>query len=361
MCIYLYYDLFLLFSFLFLKKQDRKIFIVGAIFLFLLIAFRTFNVGGDTLNYSYFYENKNSIYGMLKSPGDDIEIAFVYFARLCKQISPHYLFFQIAITTVSLIPLFILIYRHSNNRTASLLLFMTVNSTYAIFMGAARQTLAMGIIYMAILLYEKRQNKYYYILSIIFFLLSLLTHSTSYISIFILLTCKYITMSKKNYILILVGSVIISVFISQINLLSYFTSLNLPISYKIDNYVKWDLNERFSLGSVLPLTILAMLIILTAKKEELKNIYLKSFVIGVIIFNIFSFFPLAFRMTTLLISLGFIYMPTQIKARRNFYYLLLVLIVLVFQSYRHYEHTLSDKIYRESGERILPYSSVIFK
>ena len=133
------------------KIRKKAIFVVLLLIpAFILIAFRSVNVGADTYPYSYIYEKinaKNSIYEALN--GSYMEIGYNLLSYLFGRMGINYYGFQVIISLFYIASLAIFIIKYSNNPALSCFLFLTMQGLFGM-MNQTRMWIAISILFFSI-------------------------------------------------------------------------------------------------------------------------------------------------------------------------------------------------------------------
>lgn len=140
----------------------KPLFIFAVFLLILLVGLRKVNIGWDTVQY-YASFNKLKTFETIQdvinyklSGGTTMEWAFVFYTWVIGKIGTFELF-NIVSVALYIIPIAIYIYRYSENKFLSLFLFTTFG-LYIFAFSTIRQSIAMGICFLAII-YGSEKNK----------------------------------------------------------------------------------------------------------------------------------------------------------------------------------------------------------
>ncbi len=140
----------------------KPLFIFTVFILILLIGLRKVNIGWDTVQY-YASFNKLKTFDTIQevinyklSGSTTMEWAFVFYTWIIGKIGSFELF-NIVSVSLYIIPIAIYIYRYSENKFLSLFLFTTFG-LYVFAFSTVRQSIAMGICFLAIT-YGSEKNK----------------------------------------------------------------------------------------------------------------------------------------------------------------------------------------------------------
>lgn len=141
------------------KSCKRKFIIVVFIVLIAISGLRSPEVGADTAQYCRYYSiigmlNWNDVFSLRYEPG------FILFCKLLYFINTDYQFLLIVSSIFILVPVGLLIYRYSKSPALSVTFFICLQN-YAMSMSIMRQSIALGIVLLAIpLLLSKKKLPY---------------------------------------------------------------------------------------------------------------------------------------------------------------------------------------------------------
>lgn len=364
--IYIFLIFFFLILFFFELKNPRdKTFIywLGTFVFIALFALRGDNVGGDTLNYCLYFEgNSSSAYGTLKN-NDDMEIGFRGICMFLQCISHSRFWFIFSTSLLSLVPFVMLVKKY--NIFPSLAYLYIICSNWCIMVVCIethiRQNIATGILMLALYIFmsndkSKKKNA----LVILLVLLSLITHTSMYLILPLLFVIYFVPFSKRGSILVVIGSCIVTLFLTNF-FADLFANLMLLISpYEVFEHItryadseKYGLSNKAILFSeIAPVALFALINIYYATKVELNNIFMKSLVVGTSVTIMASTFGMSFRMMYALLLLGYCYVPIAYKTNRKA--LFLNFVPLVWLLYRLWGAVLNPASYN-SESHYLPY------
>ena len=224
-----------LFHFFDNTKLRLPLFYISSIYIFFIVCFRGTNTGdGDYGAYLRIYSLFDSWFAVLDPLTSHVEYGFRLISYLGNYFNFDGQFIFIVMGVLSLIPIYYIIKRYSPYLSLSLLLF--VPSLFVFNMQASRVSVSVAIMLLAFyLIFEKK-----YIKSIILFIISLLFHASSVISLAIILVKLNI---QKLFFLFLIMLFIgitfppIPLIINFVNLIGLdFFSYKLSVYFSSDNY-----------------------------------------------------------------------------------------------------------------------------
>ena len=178
-------------------KKKRVVALWGFSILFLFIGLRAESVGADTTAYVSFFHDRNFWYG-----GEPTDIAFEWIGRLLHLFNDTTGYFIFMSSAIMCIGIFFIIYKLSENKNLSLLLFCLVGTSSIflfLYMSMIRQACALTFYFFAIYLlftYRKKQI----VLSVLLYVLAVLTHGSMLFTLpFVFVLWKW-NIAKKVWI-----------------------------------------------------------------------------------------------------------------------------------------------------------------
>lgn len=196
--------------------------------LFITVAFRDFSVGNDTMMYKYLYENYANLPYKLAIKSTGKEWGFVSICYVMSKMGLDYFHFQIIIALITYFSLGRFLYKHSQNFSCSILVFMCTLG-YFRSMNISREIMAAMIALNFIDCYiEGKKIKF-----TIGILISSLIHRSALIML-LLLAYDYIKKLKPLKKMFAILGIIIA-FFSVDRLLPIITKLTGRYEYLIDS------------------------------------------------------------------------------------------------------------------------------
>lgn len=340
MCIYFVWEviLFLLYAINQRYRDNNKtIFLIAAGLLFFIMAFKDSSVSPDTPEYVNFYLNKESMYGSVTEP-NGIEPGLGWICRILW-ILPKEAFLFIFITTLlTMIPIFKGIAKYSDNKIASVLLIMTISGIWLVQMVTLRQALAQASLLLAFYWFIEK-DKGWKLKTLISVIISFFFHSTPILLIPLTLVAVFSPVTNKRYIYIaLIASLLIAGTLS--NMLSQvfnsffggFESLD-----RVTTYIKNDTygETGYSFFNYAPMTFFAGFLAYCCDVDSKKWIFVKMFVLGIVVYNVLGNIPLVDRSIAFLLVVGVI---GGLPSRKQYTWIMtLFLLYLIQRTYVHYE------------------------
>ena len=196
------------------NRKNRTRYLIGVFFLLILIAsLRDSSVGTDlNLHYAKNYLLvKNYSWGQILeySKRTTYDIGFCYFCKLLSVINPSVQFF-IAMTSIfSILPIGILVYKHSDDYCMSSVIFLCYCLFY-MYMNIIRQALAVGVVCIAYIILMSNFNvKIKQLISLVVIVLASLIHQSAILCLFILIARRIKFTKRKSLLFILLGLVVL--------------------------------------------------------------------------------------------------------------------------------------------------------
>lgn len=152
---YIYVVMYFLLTFgWIMKKNVKRYAILIGVFLFIIVAFRSFSIGADTLQYKYRYDNIASIRHLSTVKN---EPGYMYFTLLFSNILKLDYRYYVVLTSLFIIwSAVYFFYKSSENIYISLLMYVSLGML-AMNMSGLRQSIAIGVILLSIKYIEQRK------------------------------------------------------------------------------------------------------------------------------------------------------------------------------------------------------------
>lgn len=308
MCVYFVVEVILFFLFIHrISHKSEKFFYVSAVLLLMLTGFHNgMNEGDlDYQDYLNLFLGNWSKYGDLDSNwGYELEPVFAYFVYFLRFFGKSDYIYIIGTSLCFGIPFLYMVKKYSVNPPLSILLLLIIVHTnvFITFLAGHRQMLATSFLILAFLIYFEKDFKYKWYLFFIFIILSLFSHSSSYLVVPMAIGIYFLKISSKRtvYILLIVslfaGLFLISFFDNLVHVLmsslSAFDVLDRTTYYTTQNIYE---NADATIVSLGPLTILAFICVYFSSQEEFSSFTFKSFYVAAILKNFLGFLPLINR------------------------------------------------------------------
>lgn len=306
--------------------NNTRSFVINSILIFLVIALRDASVGIDTSSYI-----DGAIGLSIRSEEkSEIEILWTLLLGLVQehQISPNLFLGMTAI--LEMVPLVYFINKVSEERTFSLFIFVIIAIGLCFYMTGIRQSIATSFGLCAIMFFDKKK----YLWSGIFLLICIGFHASS---IFLLLCVPFLFIKYNEKVLSII--VIISAlvgFVFRFNIFESFGIISRYLSF-IEFYSFYNSYEILSVpnfvglcAAIIPPTMVAYL----ANKTIGDSIYVKLFILGVVLTNLFVTTPTIERYFMYVTMLEIILIPSIFKKGSDVSKILmivcLVMIIVLF-------------------------------
>ncbi len=269
---------------------------------------------------------------------DFLEPGYLVFSRFMHFICPSPFFYILTTTCLVNIPIFYVITRKSVNPIFSLLVYV-IELHYFFSFSVVRQCIAISMCVLALYyLIEDRFAK-----SIIWCILACSFHSTAYIFLLVYVL-KYVAFKPKIVNLLLILSTLAPLFIDSRSFFMLLPQVGAGTEYlaKYSDYLfGQELPVTRILLSIIPGTIVALLIFNDQYKGNRVDIIMKVFILGTILNNIFITHPIGFRILKPFIILSVILIPnyifqgSNVSFKRKFknYYIFFYLILYAYNLY----------------------------
>lgn len=325
-----------------------------------LLAFRGNDVGGDTISYCGYFTGRGGAYGIWET-NEGFELGFRWLCTLLMKVSRTDFWFLFATSLITMLPFIYMIWRDcKESKILPLCLYMTVWGILSVTLGAIRQNFSVSLLFLAYIIYTSKSinNKYKYILVGLALVGGFISHTSSLVTLPLLIGCMFIRLNKKTAYILTVGSLVIVMIFRNLfaTIFDMFNQIMMSVemaSHMLDTYyenAKFALDSEISFNRLAPATLLVVLFIKMSSEEDMKSNYLKFLVVGASLYNIGASFPMIFRTVYALLFMGILFVPSGIAKAKNMIYRILVILLIVF-------FIRNQSVYMKKGQddRMLPY------
>lgn len=360
MCIYLVLDLILLALFWFHTDKNKDLVNkISCILFFLLVACHNgiFDEMFDYTSYMDFFLGKSTRYGTLYDY--ELEMPYYYLVKLFRIFPIEPITYIVGIAVVFCLPLFYAMkkgYRATAALSLLILLLLNNTNTFRSFMGAQRQMVGCVCFFLAYFSYEYWSFKWHKYIAILFVIIALLSHSSSYLVFPFILLCYFIPnkLSKRTLYIAIVVSWAIGVFLTNIVttnmtqlmfLLSDYSELDRSTHYMVDEVFAGQ--TTYALTALTPMALLMMLCIYLYEEEELNLFGVKCWILSFVLYLSLYAVPLMNRGVLMLFLFGITTgLPQTVIDKKNRKYLLPILLLFIY---------LANRAYTRPDYLLLPY------
>lgn len=189
-------------------KNEKKIILVFFFIFFLLLAFRSIDMGADTLNYLYYFNHfgQNSWFYVFNYDGD---VGYILLNKIIYSLGGDFRFFLMFVAFITVLPFAIFYYKESENSLFTISLFVNV-SIFTMFFSGLRQTIAFSIGIIAFHYVRKKKK-----LAFLFWVFIAYTmHSTAFL-LLILYPVYYLKITKNTFKFLVPVMAILFIFRAQ--------------------------------------------------------------------------------------------------------------------------------------------------
>lgn len=319
---------FILFAYLLLLliidrgKNSIKTFWSAFIFLFLIIALRSQNVGTDTISYVQCWHHPNFYYG-----GQPTDKGFELFLRILHSIGSSTGYFIFVSSLLPMLGVLCLINNYSKYKVDSLLFFSCSGTVFVfmlMYLAAIRQVNAMGLVMIGLYFFYKQENFSWhnFLLSLLCFGFAVSIHGSSAIVVPFLFLNRFLKLSKSIVILAIIITYIIGA-TGIFQLSSMFSYLNLGNSdfSKYQGYTEtmtFGGAESFGIINLfsLPFSLIMIYITVFHDKAVLENWMYKWLFIGIILTNLLVDNLMWGRLTMYFTIISIVVFPNYLRTVR---------------------------------------------
>ena len=304
---YIVFYLFLFVCFVAHLKKPSK-YIAWAAFgaTFCFAALRAPSVGADTLNYVRYLTGERSFYNY---DARDLEFLFVLYRNIVDYCTNSRLVVMIINTIVTMFPLYLVVKRYSNNPPLSIIFFFAVNGMMVYFVGL-RQVIGLAFVLLAFLyIWNGKLTRMKVPLVVLFIIISIFFHTYSIVvtAVFLLVTMIHVKTKSPLYIGA-IGSFMLGAIADFFSVEKFFTtylSFGFAATSRLDVYM----SMTDTLGKTVPILVLivfltSVVMIRCLNYEKIDSPFMKIFIIGVMISNLFYPIPMLSRVATPFVIFG---------------------------------------------------------
>ena len=314
-------------------RTEKLFYIFISLIIGLTVALRDQTMGPDTYNYlEYFIKPHNSL---TRYQDNELEPGITILNDIIHLIIDDKYVYSFIVSTLSLFPIFLLVYKHSENLYLSLFIFISFSVSSSLFIlsfSMMRQFLALGLWALMINYYmqngERIDKK-----CIFLFLMMFCFHSSSLI-VLLLYFIQNKNITKRNYFIVLVSSVMFGFFISKLlPALMFFAELTNNAFYFRTLSEDWT----YSIVPTIPYVGLSLSMLYLLSEKDCNHIYIKGFFLAVILGNVMSFGNNVDRMCAYFYVISMLAIPYFFhKIKHSTYYGFIVILFLGYFSYKYW-------------------------
>lgn len=324
----------------------NRLFYLGSLLVVGQLAFRSDNIGMDTLLYCQFFDGSGSRYGVVGKIDDGIEVGFQLVSWILSLVSSSHFWFIFSTSLLLMLPFLFIINRDCrNSRILPLFLYMNIWTLLIVSQTAFRQNMSVSFLMFAYIVFtaksvDESKQKFTRYLSIVLLVLAYFVHKSVAIAVCLAFVAYFIKWNKKYSIIALLVSLVVTMRLNNLfAVLFAFFSLYLgdidATSRMIDLY--YD-NEQYSLygettfNALGPVTLLTCLLVYMSDEEDRKSFFFKMLMMGTITYNIGASFPLMARTLFGILMFAIMFTPSRLKENRIAYIVLLLLCMFFIRN-----------------------------
>lgn len=317
------------------KLSSGLVYIAACFLLFILSAYRGFEVGTDVLKYQISYE-AIQYGGRLYS-----EPLWIFLLQIVNYLGGDFRDVLVVTSSFILIPVFWGIYKESKSPMLSLFFYCSLYFYFYSF-NIMRQSIALSLVFLGIICLLNSKKKYFVVLVIIagFF------HYTAFIALGLLLI-SHISQNKIMYLPAIFLSYVIGLFfwdsVLQLTTFVFFNYSHIAIEEEPASF--WG-NAVFLLFLN---TFFLYVLAVVKKKDLLFNI----FFVFIVMSNVLSRFPYSGRLIMYFSIIQILFLPSfiydkkvRLKGAMDVFVIILYALVIFFERFGH-------------GD-IFPYENILF-
>lgn len=328
---------------LILNKYPKSYLKILFFVFFIISAFRSFNIGNDTIEYTNLYTSLQN--STIESFTWRYERGFLYFNRILSFVSSNPQVLLVTIAFITCLAYYIVIKKYSLIPWMSVYLFFTLRY-FDLSMNIARQTLAMAAILMAVTTILNKK----YILFFILVLLATSFHNTAIISLCILFVDKIKDNKKFVAFLAILTSIGFILFPMIFNfLLRFFPTYSY---YLTSSYMDGSTRTATILNITVNMVIILFVWYVGFPRSKPNILFFKMILVGLAISIISIRFSLLDRVGDYFSVFVILLLPNSfnnLRYNKSFKFLL-YMFILIFMGY-----CLTILLLRPDWNRIYPY------
>lgn len=313
------------------KSVKDICYFVSASLIFCLLAFRSENVGGDTVTYVDEFYN----YGFRER-----EIGYVLFCEIIRLFGSGPFIYIFCTSCISIIPFFLLVQRHSIVRSFSLLYLFIFSVLIIDLETNIRQNIGTGFLLTSILLFENEDLSKVkkIVFGTLFLIWGSLCHTSLYFICPLLLIIYALKFNKTHSLVLILVCFIIGGLTNEYAtaFFQWFTfridgveGLERLVQYSNDGGLGDFTNASFSISYILS-ALWSLVVVYSCNKDEINNIYIKSLIVFAMLHCIGGSSDLMYRLFYTIQLLSIIYIPGRLlKDKLSLSFILLYSIIIL--------------------------------
>ena len=336
------------------KKTYNVYYIIVCTFMLAVCGLRNEYIGIDTSNYLYYFTNPTDTNGYYQSK-EDFEPGLNWLNHFISLFISNKYIYQLLLTALFQIPIYIFFKRYSENKFISLFLYTAFSigcSIYFMGFNAMRQSLAIGLFMWCLLAYMDNGCNLKNIKVISLLVAMILVHKSSILVVLPFILSQF-RLSKKTYILIVCMSMAIGFVMKY-----FFSYLELAFILITGGtfYTQSLTDGGFNFISLLPYSLICLCIILYSRKEELNNLFFNSLIMAIFLQGIMAFSGNNIdRMCAYYYVLGIVSISNFIMSKNKSFLVRsgMTICVLIYFTYKYYA---SLQLMTEGGHNFIPFN-----
>lgn len=344
------------------EKTNKYLFYIGSFLVVGLLAFRGDTVGGDTDDYCGYFTGVGGSYGIYET-NDTFEIGFRWVCGLLMTVSRTEFWFLFSTSLITMLPFVYLVKRDSKgSKILPLFLYMAIQwNILSVTQTAIRQCISVSFVLIAYIIFTTHDIKkkwLRYALTVIFLIFAFISHNSSLIALPLMLVSYFIPFSRKSAIITVISSLIIILFFKNIfsDIFDIFAQYMAGVElaqHMLDTYYEnatYALDAEISFRRLAPATFFVCLLIWLSNSEDCRKPYFKFLVMGTSLYNIGATFPMIFRAVYILLFMGIIYTPNNLKKAKSLFVKIVIILFLVY-----FIRTFAYSLIPNQPDQMLPY------
>jgi hypothetical protein len=322
-------------------KCSKSLYIIWGMFLIIVAGTRDIEVGTDTHTYFDIFDTVGETgYAAWVEPLWNLTCFITY-----NFISSSYNIFLLVVSAITICNYFYVFYKESPFPFLSVFIFISMH-IYTGSFNVMRQYYAMSFLFLSWYFFIHNKK----VKSIVTLIISLFSHYSTLFSLIFIFWNRF-SLSTKRITFFLFVSFIFGSMMNE-SILSVFTSSLFANFLEKDTVFRE--NSVIMMLMVIAQNALALIVIITTKKEMRENFWYKLFVLSCIVFNATYMVAFAARFYLVFAISQLVFIPLYMKQVNARHKIMAYGVLWVYMSAQFF------RILIPNGNGIIPYKSILF-
>lgn len=321
-------------------SRSLKYFNVACVIVFIFVAFRAPVVGADTWNY---YRYAIGVRNFYNADERELEPLFLLYSDFFREHCRVGLIFMIVNTLVIFSPIYYIIKKYVNRKIFAFIAFFFFFD-YSLYFIALRQVLCLSIILWGVI-YVVENKKMKWTVFILLSSISWFMHTTAAIVAPLFIASYFLPIKSRLWAIVVISfTAIVGVVLQSFNILdafNFFLSINYSATDRVSDYLeRIEMTELSALNIVLRQSIVAIIVFIFICKDKLNHWFVKIYLVGICLFNLFISVPMVNRMVMantvfviFVVPWIFDAIKVNVRKRKLINYIMLILMLYFTRSF----------------------------